>query len=416
MGWIGPAQCIEQCCGPPTPCDLPVVTCRKYDESAYTTARFAYTVEGATTAKIQATCSGSGGDSGVTFTPIVLTDGAASGEVYTSPSCTYCVIATNSCGTVFCCDVCDLPLCGLTRIALQPDGNLQVDWYYSSSEPVVSATLDGDDVLGDEFSGSGTKYYAKADIPDVIELIIRNDCGREKTCSYDSPCCWNKQSTRVSISGMADINWSCEITVPVTYSPIGFFYYQTDYLLHTYSLSGLTALNGTHLFDLESSDCSVGDDLLIGTGTLTEYFHYEGLAARFASGDLTPIDVEIHREFDCVVSIYLSPVGYIYFQYPSTGFHNTGYTKYNGVHNHFPPIVYSPFDRMSCPWRCIPASNPPCPVCRPKINDIPPSNCASATSSDMVSYLWPEEVDLAFLGCPVPGFISNGTIEVEYLD
>jgi hypothetical protein len=170
-----------------------------------------------------------------------------------------------------CCDECDPTECNIS-VVHEADGGITVTWSYSSPYRVVtSAELNGVSVLGDPNIDSGTVYFALADIPDDLVLELVNECGTS-TCHYDVPCCWKWQTLRISFQNVSDISLSCSKTYTEPFPRPPTFILEYDYSL---AITGLTALNGTWLLDIDAFDCEVATtDQFIGYVTYTAGLRY----------------------------------------------------------------------------------------------------------------------------------------------
>lgn len=326
MGWYAPQSCEETCCSTtmPSPCDKPVVTCRRTVDPQ----RFTYAVTNANEARIEERCTNPYG--GVTYTSheIELDEsGNTSGEYYTLANCEYCVVATNECGTVVCCDECTQPRCFIDSATLQSDGSIRIAWRYysvyniipggfdsSGGDPLITATLNGVDILSNPLFAAGETYVAKADIPDVITMVLVNDCGKSTTCEYPVPCCWNKEQLRITLSGLADINRVCDETFDPVYNGSN----QMMAFEAEISIAGLSAANGTYLFDIDDSACTVTatDEYYVGTIDLSWYSKETVRGPSFSSGIVTR--VLTYKLEISAAELYVRRTGF-FIKLPATG-------------------------------------------------------------------------------------------------
>lgn len=256
--WYSPTACDDTCCE--SPCEPPLVNCHKLD--SYYGGTFEYSITDADVAWIGEICGET-----TTIHPITLVDGNATGSFSTNDTCRYCVTARKGDCETFCCDTCNTPVCYIDSVVAQTDRSVVVTWRYFWSanifqgDPVTTATINGVDVLQGEIFGSGTLTYAREDVPDTIAFYLANDCGREATCVFDTPCCWGKDQVRVTITA-ADLSRSCDYTWPEPYSPTAATWMTR--LRRTTTWSGLSALSGTYLFDIVNNQC--------GRDTSSEYY------------------------------------------------------------------------------------------------------------------------------------------------
>ncbi len=376
-GWFGPQQCSEHCCGPPTPCEKPVVTCKKYDDGPYTSAKFSYEIENATEAWVIETCTGPYGSVTTTRHEIELDEeGNASGDYYTLSNCTYCVTATNPCGTVSCCDTCAEPICQLSA-SIDQYGTVTVSYEYrSNGDPIISADINGVSVLDSPDFRNGTLVFTRPNIPQSFVFTLVNDCGKTKTCTFNVPCCWRKARLRISISGISDLSWNCSYAggqwlgqpQGVGGNIISFWHL----LQMSYSLTGLGAINGTHLFNLEPDGRCRSNDSDKSLGSVQYYQSY------YHDIDITNVmgvvrREEWKREVEGTVGLFLRHTGEVYIKWPVNGLRDWGFRKVNGVHQNFPPTSLSPFDIRFCGFPCFPLVNPPCQ----------PDNCPNGIANSL---------------------------------
>lgn len=291
MTWFGPGDCEENCCGECE--DIPVVTCGRSMVSYVDT--FEYTVEDAVEAWIIENCDGV-----ETRTDITLDEfGDASGSIEADADCTYTVYAATACAIRSCTDACDQIDCSLSiervqdEITAEYTGAIRITYEYAVGEigtaggedEIVTADIDGVDVLGDPITDSGTLEIDVDDLSDPIVFTLTNSCGRVKTCSVDIPCCWKSHTLRVSITGVSDQSFSCSNT------GIHIIGFQRQTLRErSWESTGLDQLNGTFLFGaayncvpfdtheaieigtvtFESRDYSEGTDLFSGVAYTDE--------------------------------------------------------------------------------------------------------------------------------------------------
>lgn len=272
----------------------------------------AYTVENADSAWVRQNCGGV-----ITDFAITLTSGAASGNYspINDEDCTYAIFAENSCATVVATCECDVPYCELSaeRVVNGTTGlfeSVRLRWRYRSlppstpllGNPIVSADLNGLDVLGAPYEDTGDEFVLEpVDLDASYTLTITNDCGEEVTCTVAIPCCWRQSLLRVTISGLTDVSSSCSDST-VTFVPriLGGSarYFHAE---HEFNSSGLASLNGTTLFNLRKFDCALDDTPeLLGTVTIYErnLVRYE-----FPFGSGTNYEMEQEREYD--VDVYM---------------------------------------------------------------------------------------------------------------
>jgi hypothetical protein len=307
MGWIGPQQCKDHCCGPPTPCPPPRVTCKRYLSGEYGQPGYLeYTIENADEAWIRQQCG-----SVITDFPIELTGGAASGRfeigdgeeiepasisVVEGDECYLTVFARNECDTVTCTDICDQPVCSITaeRVTSFMDefpfsyfSSVKIKWSYrntdipyATADQIVSAEINGMDVFGSPISQSGEfDVLEPTDLDEFYEITVTNDCGRVKKCRIDIPCCWRRSLLRLTVSGVGDVSRSC-VDDTVTFVPritggANRIYHREAQI----EITGLSSLNGTHFFDLQKFTCSPIEGRFEHLGTITArrrgYVEYE---------------------------------------------------------------------------------------------------------------------------------------------
>jgi hypothetical protein len=291
MSWIGPDQCEEHCCGPPTPCPPPTIKCKRY-EAGYDgygyAGRFHYEITNAVSAYIRVTCPDGYGGTTVTTTDLdVGDDRAVSGDVNTSPDCFYCVVAVNECGSVDCCDACDEISCELTierhrdtTVAAESYDYVEISWLFGTLTPlgslvsiaegydqVTSATLNGVDVYITSVPGAGFTGFIRVtdpdELPDFYELVITSDCGKTKTCRVDVPCCWRVKKLRVTFA-LGDASASCDRADLGTINGV-----QYHSVTDEFQMTGLGAINGTHFFDTAWFTCNIKPTLrTLGTFTV----------------------------------------------------------------------------------------------------------------------------------------------------
>ena len=147
-----------------------------------------------------------------------------------------------------CCTPCIPPDC---QLFVQIDDNCTAIATWSHGPAVTSATLNGVNVLAPPIF---LKTFTKPNIPNKFELIVDNACGTKK-CEFITPCCWNKQTLRKTISGLSDMNKTCTRSRafnPLTASTTVFYSVQVEW-------TGLTALNG--VYDYNIPKCNCGEDL-----------------------------------------------------------------------------------------------------------------------------------------------------------
>ena len=299
MAWYGPNQCDDNCCYPPTPCFPPTVTCKRYATGGtFGEGYLTYAITRADTAWIHESCDAYGGESGTDY-PITLTSGAASGTFSdVREDCVYTVHAVNTCAKVFCIDECTPPFCSLKVYRRLKEGSMfeyeavVVEWEYRwlttpfspfAVDEIIAAEINGVDILGDPERGSGTLTYTDPDdLPDEFVMTVENDCGLISECTFTVPCCWKVKQLRVSFS-MADASGSC------TRTDIGIVNnVQYHSVTDEFSTSGLTVINGTHLFDTWPFTCDLKPDMqTLGTFTV----RHEGVI------DTTTLGVREVNEF-----------------------------------------------------------------------------------------------------------------------
>lgn len=295
MAWIGPSDCEDNCCEPP--CVPPVITCYKYD-SPYG-GGFDYTVTDADYAWITETCDGV-----VTNHVVTLSGGNASGTFSTDDTCQYCIRARKGDCEAACCDVCDTPTCSMS-VSRNSSGDIVVVWGYTGSESdrIVSAVVGGIDVFGDDITDSGTITDSPSSftyVPNYIHfaayglilydlvLTITNDCGKVTECRFTMPCCWVSSQLRITITGITDINFDQSESLGPPGRAIGGFVYFQRQIRHRLQTTGLSAINGTYLFDLapnasqvasSGSYCAASQYLFhLGTITIDEKVDSSGVS------------------------------------------------------------------------------------------------------------------------------------------
>jgi hypothetical protein len=319
MGWFSPIICEDSCCTPicdPPETD-PVVTCNRY-VNAY--GEFVdYEISNATEAwYVEIFWTGNPSDTPIhTQYPIELSEeGEASGTISVPEippinslgyRYTYVIYAKNDCATKFCSDNCSYIYCQMDVSFL--DGSvtnyLKIDYHYYSflgynihppftplscnpetfieCHDIVSANINGIDVLSNAnyehgiYSGSMVIPTIDLEEGESIVLTIENECGRVKTCVYDPSCCNLKNNTVFIISGLGDHEESCEREDIDIYN-------QTHYHKKDFSITGLSAFNGTYLVDtgggffLEAAGCGVKDNTfpLDGEILIKDNYYYSG--------------------------------------------------------------------------------------------------------------------------------------------
>lgn len=280
MAWYGPNQCDDQCCYPPTPCEPPRVTCKRYATGGtFGQGYLTYTISLADTAWVSESCDAYGGAIGTDY-PITLSGGAATGTFSdVKENCSYNVTAVNECGKRFCIDECTPPFCSLKVYRRIKEGTLSeydaviVEWEYNwkatphspfAIDEIISATLNGTDVLDLPTHGSGVLIYTDPDdLPDDFTLTVENDCGLVSECVYTVPCCWKVKQLRVSFS-MSNASATCTRTDLGTINGV-LYHSVTD----SFSTTGLAVINGTHLFDTWPFTCDLKPELrTLGTFTV----------------------------------------------------------------------------------------------------------------------------------------------------
>lgn len=150
------------------------------------------------------------------------------------------------------CIPCTAPSCGV-NVKTLGGGLYRIEWFYhqylspGDDYKIVSATLNGSSVLGNEYSSSGTIDVDKSSLLDKQVLIVTNNCGKTSTCEWAQACCWNKKQLKVDVYEIEDINESCSATFS---APVTLGYHLSEYELELQA-TGRAGINGTYLFDLD---------------------------------------------------------------------------------------------------------------------------------------------------------------------
>lgn len=283
-----PQKCATGCCGGQS-CEAPIVTCHKND--SYYGGSFDYSVTNADFAWISESCEGV-----VTTHEITLSGGNASGTFSTSDGCTYCVVARKGSCESTCCDDCDTPECSLS-VTRSASGDMLVNWSYRAwpigyvgNDEIVSASVGGVSVFGDPLNDSGvlsidplllsyeTRVVSGVTYHDLV-LTVTNSCGKVVRCVVVVPCCWLKTQLRITISGIADVNFDVSATESGAGRPIGSQHFQRQ-IRHRLTTSGLTAINGTILYDLSKNtsltSVSPPGSCQVEAYPVGDYFHFVG--------------------------------------------------------------------------------------------------------------------------------------------
>jgi len=155
------------------------------------------------------------------------------------------------------------PFCSISAVAAPTGGSpnrVLISWSYDICDPsdrIISATVEGVDVLGDPFSDSGELYIDIAcDVmPDTLQILVESELGTS-LCSFPVPCCWNKCFREITLSGLADIDVTCShVSV---YEADGIT--PRDFEEYEASITGLSAWNGVYTLDNTPFTCGNTSD------------------------------------------------------------------------------------------------------------------------------------------------------------
>lgn len=155
------------------------------------------------------------------------------------------------------------PFCSISAVAAPTGGSpnrVKITWSYDICDPsdsIVSATVEGVDVLDNPFSDSGELYIDIAcDVmPETLQILVESELGAS-VCSFPVPCCWDKCFREITISGLTDIDVTCShVSV---YEADGIT--PRDFEEYEASITGLAAWNGVYTLDNTPFTCGNTSD------------------------------------------------------------------------------------------------------------------------------------------------------------